>query len=478
MNSNEVGFVTKAQDYLFYLEGLPSSAINDIIKGQNGSRALVTGLEKDKIEAVSLSSDRPKPGDVFKPDPIGLSLPLGDGLFGRAINPLGEAIDGKGPIEAPRQPIDLDTVAPGIDGRKRIDAQLPTGMILIDTLLPIGKGQRELIFGEPRSGKTSFLLDVIVNQKGNNVICIYTALGKPEIDVRRFVESIHDHQAAEFTIVLAASSNQSVPLIAIAPAVACSIAENFRNQGKDCVLILDDLGTHAKYLREIGLLSGRIPGRESYPADIFYQHSHVIERAGSFNKNFGSGSITMLPVIETDMENSTNLVPTNLMSATDGHLLFLASLKAQGQYPGIDPERSVTRVGRQTQPLLHKEIAGRIRTLLADFAELQRYGSFGPELSHETQMKIRKGIIAGELIRQEPLEKIELWVQISLLGLLFSSFFEDRDPTFLQKYRGTILKTLGEYSDIKEMLQADTTDYASFMKKLEEKVPILGEKCK
>ncbi len=449
----EVGYVISAQDYLINLEGLPSCKINDIIISKNGGRALINVLDRDKIEALMLDDERPKPGDYFTSSEKKLSLPLSDNLLGRAINPLGIPIDGKNLFPPTGKELDLDVVAPGIDKREIISQQLFTGITVIDTLLPIGKGQRELIFGEPRSGKSSFMLDVIANQRGENKICIYAGIGRADIDVKRFIESLEKTKSLPYTIVVAATSSDSAPLIAITPAVACSIAEFFSSQGKDVVMIMDDLGTHSKYLREISLLSGRTPGRESYPPDIFYQHSHLVERAGNFNKLNGGGSITLLPVIETDIENFTNLIPTNVMSMTDGHLLFSASLRAQGQYPAIEIDRSVTRVGRQTQFFLHKVVSDKIRYLLTEYHELERYGRFGAELTSETQLTLKRGAIAQELLRQDPLEKLEPSLQVILLCLIFAEFFDNYDVEFVRSNKKKIIHALRTIQVFQQLAQ-------------------------
>ncbi|OGG05484.1 hypothetical protein A3D05_01470 [Candidatus Gottesmanbacteria bacterium RIFCSPHIGHO2_02_FULL_40_24] len=440
--TKEVGFVIQSQDYLLFLEGLPTTKLNDVIVDAQGHRAIITALEEEKIEAWMLDNFHSKPGDSFTVSPEGLRLALQYNLFGRTISPLGLPLDGKPGLPPGGVEIDLDLVAPGIDSRELITEQFYTGLIAVDTLLPIGKGQRELLYGEPRSGKTPFLLDIIIHQKVFNRICIYCAMGRSEIDIKRFAENLIQNGGSSYTVIIAASSSDSAPLIAIAPAMASSVAEHYRDQGKDVLLILDDLATHAKYMREISLLAGRIPGRESYPADIFYQHSHLVERAGNFSDKKGKGSITLLPVIETDLESFSSLIPTNVMSMTDGHLLFSASLRAQGQYPAIEIDRSVTRVGRQTQKFIHKVLSDRIRSLLADFHELQRFSRFGTELTGQTQLIIKRGKITEELIRQDTLTYIPPSVQILLLSLVFSGFFDEKDINWVKQYKQLIIKEL------------------------------------
>lgn len=470
----EVGFVVSTQDYLMVIEGLPSSHVNDIVVTKGGGRALVTALSKDKVEAVMLDPERPKPGDYLEKAATGITLPISMNLFGRAINPLGVPLDGKASLPPTGEILDLDVVAPGIDMRSKIVRQFYTGITMVDTLLPVGRGQRELILCEPRSGKEQLFLDIIISQKGKDVICIYAGIGRSDVDVKRFAEDVTKNGADDYTVIVAATSNESAPMISITPSIASALAEYYRSKGKDVLLILDDLATHAKYSREMSLLAGRVPGRESYPADIFYQHSSIIERAGSFNEHLANGSITLLPVIETNIENFTNLIPTNVMSQTDGHILMSAALRAQGQYPAIEPDRSVTRVGRQTQTFIHKRIADKVRFLLADYHELERYARFGSELSTETQLKIRRGKVTEELLKQEPLEAVPPEVQILLMSLVFVGLFDKTDVETLRTSKKEIitsLKTDGFFTEMLKTIMKDKLE--DVLEKLKSKLPEL-----
>lgn len=477
--NREVGFVVKAQDYLIYLEGLPSVKIDDIIESEKGGRAIITALDHEKVEALMLDRERPYPGNYFYKVNSGLLLPTQARLLGRTVNPLGVPLDGLGNIPLSEDKVNFDFVAPGVDTRKIIFDQLHTGITMVDTLLPIGKGQRELIFGEPRSGKNAFILDIILNQKGKSVFCIYVFAGKAEIDVKKFVKSLSDEGGLSYTAIIAATSSDSAPLISIAPSIGLSIAEYFVKNGREVLIIIDDLGLHAKYLREIGLLAGRVPGRESYPADIFYAHSHLMERAGNFNLKFGNSSITLLPVIETDLENFTALIPTNVMSMTDGHILFSAGLRSQGYYPAIVPERSVTRVGHQTQRPLHKILADKIRFLLAEYHELERYGRFGSELTADTQKLIKTGTIAIELLKQEQVQRIDLNTQILLMSLLFTNFFDNKDLEFVKSKKSKIiefLKSSGPFKLISDQILTLTLD--TLMENINKNLAQLDRACK
>ncbi len=474
----EIGYVVRTQDYLLVLEGLPSARVNDIILTQSKGRALVTALSKDKIEAVMLDIERPKPGDFLELGSEGIRLPLNVNLFGRVINPLGLPLDGKAGLPPGGDAIDLDMVAPGIDGRDAIHEQFYTGLTAIDTLLPVGVGQRELVLCEPRSGKEMFFLDVIVSQKGQNIICLYAAIGKSELEVKRFAEEVNTAGAGDYTIIIAATSAESAPMITICPSIAMAVAEYHRNQGKQLLVILDDLATHAKYSREMSLLAGRVPGRESYPADIFYQHSSLLERGGKFNDHYNKGTITLLPTVETNIENFTNLIPTNVMSITDGHLLFSANLRSQGIYPAIEVDRSVTRVGRQTQMFIHKVLSDKVRSLLAEYHELERYGRFGSELSGETKMKIKRGKVAEELLRQEPLTSVRPGTQILYLMLVFTGFFDDKEVDVVRVKKRELIRVLTDESPYKEI----STDikgkkYDDVLTDLKGKLARLEEAC-
>lgn len=476
--TKEVGFITSIQDYLLYLEGLPTVRVNDILICENGARALVTALEREKVEAVMLDSFRPKPGDALTLSSAGLRIPIWSKLLGRAITPTGDPLDGKPGLPPGGDPIDLDIIAGGIDTRRIITQQFITGISIIDTLLPIGKGQRELIIGEPRGGKSSFILECINHQKGKNIVCVYAGIGKPEVETQRFIKSMAETNSLENTVIVAASSNESAPLISITPHIAISIAEHFAKNSTDVLLILDDLSTHSKYLREMALLGGRIPGRESYPADIFYQHSHLVERAGSFNEKNGNASITLLPVVETDVESMTSFIPTNIMSMTDGHIFFSASLRAQGQYPAVEPDRSVTRVGHQTQGVLHKQLSDKLRTLLADFHELEKYGHFGSELSADTQLTINRGKILVEMLTQEPLQDIPIAVQIIFLGIIFTPFCLSHDAEFIKRYKTQLLKLISEsaeFAPIREKIK--DYDIPTLFKVLSDMTPLLEKSC-
>lgn len=457
----EVGFVKSARDFLVYLDGVPSIKINDIVESEAGVRGLVTALLPDRVEVLLLDEGQITPGQMFHRSDINLSIPVGQFLLGRAVNPLGVPIDGKGPLAKTKADLStqLDKPIPNIGSRKFINQQLITGVTLIDTLIPLGRGQRELILGDARSGKTDFLVDVIVNQKTTGIICIYASIGKPVAEVRGLIDLLRVNQALPYTVVVAASSTDIAPLIYLTPQAAFSIAEHFQSQGRDVLVILDDMGIHAKIYREISLLANKAPGRESYPGDIFYQHSHLLERAGNFNEGAGGGSITALPVIELGLSDFTAFIPTNLMSMTDGHLLFRSARYNQGHRPAVDIQLSVSRVGQQTQNRLQNLLANRIKKVLGGAAQLETVSRFSFELPLETQKILRQKDAIEELVKQPPLTNIPPETQMALLALPFTVFMADKDKDFIKQSRDIFLKALSSDSELvkftKEMSQME-----------------------
>jgi F-type H+-transporting ATPase subunit alpha len=337
----EVGFVKSSRDFVVYLEGLPSAKINDLVENEEGIRGWINSLLSDKVEVLMLNETPVFPGELFKNTGKKLTLPVGNFLMGRAINPLGVPIDGKGKLPKSETWLELDRIAPGINSREFITRQFDTGLTLIDTLIPIGRGQRELVLGDARSGKADFLVDIMFSQRQTKTICIYAAIGKPLAEIGKLITTLASNQILPYSVVVATASADPAPLIFLTPQTAFTIAEYFQRKGWDVLVILDDMGIHAKIYREISLLCNRSPGRDSYPGDIFYQQSHLLERAGNFKKEMGGGSVTALPVIEINLGDFTTYIPTNLMSMTDGHLLFKSTLYNQGQRPAIDISLSV-----------------------------------------------------------------------------------------------------------------------------------------
>lgn len=423
--SHEVGLVTSVRDYMVSLSGLPSVSINEIIQNKStGAHAWISKLDKDVVEAFLFDQNTPAyPGDVFFRTGVPLSVPASEKLLGRVISPLGLPLDGKSAIHANLMP--LEKSPPPVGQRRLISDQLVTGFAVVDSLLPLGKGQRELVLGDPRSGKSEFLAEVFANQKDTNVICIWAAIGQPIVQIKSVVETLKKLGALTHTIIVATSSSEPVPVIFLTPHAAFSIAEYFQLQGRDVLVVLDDMGRHAKTYRAISLLARRKPGREAYPGDTFWQHARLLERAGNFTK----GSITALPVIEIDLSEFTTFIPTNLMATTDGHLLFRTDLSNQGQRPAIDIARSVTRVGRQTQTQLQNLLSDRIKSILARSKELSTLSHLASTLPQETQTAIAQSQAIEEILRQEGTYLPEE-VQTALFGLVLTKMGKTKDVKF------------------------------------------------
>ncbi len=442
MIQTEIGYVESSRDFLVYLDGFPTIKINDMVESDNGLRGWVNALAEDKIEVLMLDEGHIAPKQQFKRLNNRLSVSVGESLLGRAINPLGVPIDGKGKLAQTKSSLvlELDQEAPGIESREFITNQFLTGITLIDSLVPLGQGQRELVLGDAHSGKTGFLIDVVTNQKNTGVICILALIGKPAVTVRNLIDTLRANSALDYTVIIATSSSEPAPLIFLTPKTAITCAEYFQKKGKNVLLVLDDLGSHAKIYREISLLGNKSPGRESYPGDIFYQHAHLLERAGNFLPKYGGGSITALPVIELSLSDFTTLIPTNLMSMTDGHLLFKAGLRSQGQTPAIDISLSVSRVGRQTQDQMTNLLSTKIRQVLSSAADLETISRFSSELPAETQLTLKRRDLIMEILRQEPLTATPKPLQAILLALPFTSFLQDKNRSFVEKYKKTIIE--------------------------------------
>jgi F-type H+-transporting ATPase subunit alpha len=474
---HEVGYVRSVKQYLLALEGLPSARINDIITDeQTGKRALIVGITEDSAEAMLLDPLDLRPGQRFALSDQEHQLAFGDYLLGRVVNTLGEPIDGKTGFPLKNVSLSLENEAKGISFRDPISQQFLTGMPVIDTLLPIGKGQRQLLMGPVRSGIDVFLKEVIKNQEHRNTICIYAAIGRPLSYIRELASDILQGPAASYTVVLAAPSDETSPLISIAPSVALLMAEYFRDHGKEVLLILDDLYTHAKYLREIALLQGRLPGRESYPGDIFYQHSHLIERAGNYT---GKGPITLLPVLQSDIESSTDLITTNVMGATDGHLSFSATLFSKGVFPPIVHQESVTRVGKHTQLQVQKELSTAIMLSLAQYREQERYTHFGGQGTEESREILLRGTVLGELLSQEIGTHISHEAQAIVLGLPLTTFLKNHDLEFFKKYKHQLYTTAHEHKDLEQLrhMVGEKKTIQEFLKQLEGKIAIIEKSC-
>lgn len=475
-DKKEVGYVLSIRDYLIYIDGLPSIRIGDLVENSDHVRGVVTALLPDKVEVWILDDGVILPGQLFSRTKDHLSINVGEFLLSRAINPLAIPIDGKGPLSKTRgEMLDLIQLAPGIASRQFIDSQFITGSTLIDTLIPLGKGQRELVIGDPHSGKTAFLVDLIVNAGKNGVVSIVALIGKPIYQVRSMIDILQETGTSSQVVIVATSSSDPSPLIFYTPHCAVTIAEYFQKKGKDVLLILDDLGIHAKVYRQLALLGNRFPGKSSYPADIFSTHASLVERAGSFNASAGGGSITALPVIEINLNDFTTFIPTNLISMTDGHWLFRADLYGRGFYPAIDINLSVSRVGKQTQNRLQNLLAQKLMQDLEESQRLETVTKFAGELPQATQLLLHQRDLINELLRQDSFKFIPLPVQIIMAGLIFTNFFRNKPVAFFKKNKEQLIKYFTDSrnkSMISSLLTSETIE--ELVDKLNQVVNKLG----
>lgn len=464
----EVGYVISTRNYLLVMNGLPSVRINEIVVNKEGVRGLVTGLQDNTVEVLLLDDTKIEPNEQFFKTGRQLSLDAGDHLISRVINPLGIPIDGKGRFTKPTKQMSIYKVATGIKSRQFIKDQFETGITTVDTLIPLAKGQRELILGSARSGKSGFLIDVIVNQKKKNITCVVVLIGKPLTEIRRIVDILTINKAIEYTAIVASSSSDPASMVYIAPYVGFTVAEYFQQQGKDVLLILDDLGLHAKYYREISLLSNRAPSRESYPGDIFSVHAALVERAGNFRDEYGGGSITALPVIETVFNDFASFIPTNLMAMTDGHLMFDFELYHRGYRPAINIPLSVSRVGRQTQTIIQKVLADSVKSILAQSKRLESLSRFGSEVSQQTQELLNQGQQIDTMLAQKALTLTPAGIQVLMLGLIFTPFFMKQNNKFVEDNKEKILDYFSKNIQIEQLNKQTAT-----MKTMDELINLL-----
>lgn len=477
--TQEIGYASNINEYIVWVDGLPNVFVNEIVQTEQGVKGIVISFNNEKIEVLMLDEAKIRPKEIFRRTYKHLSLAMGPHLIGRVINPLGQAIDGKPGFTGLGTPVELHQAPAPIKHRETISRQFETGITSVDSLMPLAYGQRELVIGDPHSGKTGFLMDTVINQKDKNVICVLGIVGKPNNEIKKLEEILKVNKAMDYTIMVASSASERAPLGYLTPSVAISVAQYFQKTGRDVLLILDDLGVHAKIYREISLLSGKAPGRQSYPGDIFYEQARLIERCGSFNKAAGGGSITALPVIEVNLEDFSSFIPTNLMGMTDGHLKFDSRLYRQGLRPALDVELSVSRVGHQTQMLSQKALADKVKAVLAEGKKLESYSRLGSDLSEVTQKTLKQNKQILAILKQDSSVKIPILVQMILLGLTFTPFLAQKDQNFVSVYKETILNYLIKNFDLKtyQTQVAGMHDEKQFIESLNTIIPALEKVC-
>lgn len=453
VTSNDVGQVVTVGDGIALIYGLEKAMLGELLEFPNDIYGMVLNLEEEHVGAVMLGSDKNiKEGDVVKRTGEVVEVPVGDGMLGRVINALGQPIDGLGEIKfKKKRPI--ERIAPGVMTRKSVDTPLQTGIKAIDAMIPIGRGQRELIIGDRQTGKTAIAIDTIINQKGKDVICIYVAIGQKNSTVAQIVEKLKLAGAMEYTTVVSATASELAPLQYIAPYSGVTIAEEWMEQGKDILIVYDDLSKHAVAYRAMALLLKRAPGREAYPGDVFYLHSRLLERACKLDKKYGGGSITALPIIETQAGDISAYIPTNVISITDGQIFLMSELFNAGQRPAVDSGLSVSRVGSAAQIKAMKQVAGSLKIELANFRELQAFSQFGSDLDSETKKVLNHGERLMEVLKQDQYAPYETNRQIIELFAAKYRFLEDLDIKEIKPFLNDLYQNIQvKHSDLLETL--------------------------
>ncbi|HVQ41097.1 MAG TPA: F0F1 ATP synthase subunit alpha [Vicinamibacterales bacterium] len=470
----EVGTVISCGDGIARIHGVERAMAGEMLEFPHGLFGIALNLEEDSVGSVLLGhSQAIKEGDQVKRTGRIISVPVGEEMIGRAVNALGQPIDGKGPIAA-KKFMPIERIAPGVVDRSPVKEPLQTGLKAIDGMVPIGRGQRELIIGDRQTGKTAVAVDAIINQKGLGVICIYNAIGQKQSTVAQVVRTLEDAGAMEYTIVVSASASDPAPLLYISPYSACTIGEFFRDSGRHALCVYDDLSKHAQSYREISLLLRRPPGREAYPGDVFYLHSRLLERAAKLKAERGGGSLTALPIIETQAGDLSAYIPTNVISITDGQIFLESDLFNQGIRPAINVGNSVSRVGGSAQIKAMRQVAGSLRLDLAQYRELAAFAQFGSDLDPATQRQLNRGKRLVEILKQPQYQPLSVEKQVAIVfaattGLLDAVPVEKLRPyedglyRFLETSHPQVLSSIAEKKilddDVKAALQAALEDY-------------------
>jgi F-type H+-transporting ATPase subunit alpha len=469
----EIGTVLSTGDGIARIYGLDRVAAGELLEFPHGIFGVALNLEEDNVGAALFGETHMiKEGDTVKRTGRIAEVPVGDGLVGRVVNALGEPIDGRGPIETKdRRRIEIK--APGIVARQPVKEPLQTGLKAIDGMIPIGRGQRELIIGDRQTGKTAVAIDTIINQKGGNVVCIYVAIGQKRSTVAQVVDKLRESGAMDYTIVVAATASESAPLQYIAPYSGCTMGERIRDNGGHALLIYDDLSKHAVAYRQLSLLLRRPPGREAFPGDVFYLHSRLLERAAKLSDARGGGSLTALPIIETQAGDVSAYIPTNVISITDGQIFLESDLFYSGVRPAINVGISVSRVGGNAQIKAMKQVAGTLRLELAQYREMAAFAQFGSDLDQATQRQLNRGSRLVELLKQGQYEPLPVEKQILIVYAGTNGFVDELPITALKRYEQELYAFIEAkhpdiYDDILKKRELDSDLRAKMNKALEE----------
>lgn len=444
----ETGTVILVGDGIARVYGLRDCMASELLEFEDGSFGMAQNLEAETVSVALLSTtNQIREGSSVKRTGKVLSVPVGEAMLGRVVNALGEPIDGKGPIET-KATRPIESEAPGIIERKSVSVPLQTGIKAIDSMIPIGRGQRELIIGDRQTGKTAIAVDTIINQKNSNVICIYVAIGQKNSSVVQIANELIANGAMEYSIIVSASASESAPLQYVAPYSGCAMAEYFREQGKDVLIIYDDLSKHAVAYRALSLLIRRPPGREAYPGDVFYLHSRLLERAACVAPEYGGGSITALPLIETQAGDVSAYIPTNVISITDGQIFLETELFHAGVMPAINPGISVSRVGGSAQLKGMKKVSGELKLLYSQYRELQAFAQFGSDLDADTKARLALGERIVEVLKQGKNSPIRVGCQVAIVYAVINGYLNDTAVKDVKKYEARLYELLEtKYSD-------------------------------
>lgn len=437
---SEVGTVIKVGDGIAEIHGLDKVMAGELIEFPNDVRGLALNLEEDKVGAVLFGDFQTiREGDTVRRSGRIMEVPVGDALIGRVVNALGQPIDDKGPLLT-EQFYQVERIAPGVVDRQPVNQPLQTGLKAIDAMVPIGRGQRELIIGDRQTGKTAVALDAVLNQKGNDVICIYVAVGQKASTVAQVVKTLQDNGAMDYSVVVNASASDPAAMQFLAPYVGAAIGEYFRDTGRHALTIYDDLSKHAAAYREISLLLRRPPGREAYPGDVFYLHSRLLERAAKLSDLKGGGSLTSLPIIETQAGDISAYIPTNVISITDGQIFLEADLFNSGIRPAINVGNSVSRVGGAAQTKAMKQVAGTLRLDLAQFRELQAFAQFGSDLDKTTQAQLSRGQRLTEMLKQPQYQPVPVEKQVVSIWAATNGYVDDIPVEEVRRFETELLR--------------------------------------
>ena len=445
----DTGTVVTVGDGIVRLHGLEKCMLGELLEFENGIRCMALNLEQDFIGAVMLGSDAGiREGDAVKRTGSIVSVPVGEALLGRVVNSLGQPVDGKGPISA-NETRPVEKIAPGIITRQTVNVPLQTGIKAIDSMIPIGRGQRELIIGDRQTGKTAIAIDTIINQKKTGVICIYVAIGQKSSTVATVVEEFKKAGAMDYTIVVSAGASELAPIQYIAPYAGCAMGEYFMEQGKDVLVIYDDLSKHAVAYRALSLLLKRPPGREAYPGDVFYLHSRLLERSARLNKDNGGGSLTALPIIETQAGDISAYIPTNVISITDGQIFLETELFNSGIRPAVNPGVSVSRVGGNAQIKAMKKVSGSLKLEYSQYKELQAFSQFGSDLDADTKSRLAKGERIVEVLKQGKTAPVSVENQVAIIFAVVNDFLKDIAVEKVSQYEEELFSYMSQnHSDI------------------------------